>query len=81
MFKKQLGDEKSFKECHELLEREKHWGKKFKAMEDHFQTQEGWWKQKFQQLEALFQGQSTPAAPPPPPDAYATQLEPDVHAT
>ena len=31
-------------------------------MEDHLQTQEGWWKQKFDPLEALFTSQlSTPA--------------------
>ena len=48
-------------------------------MEDLFQPQESWWKQEFQELEALFQGKSTPAAPPTP-DVHATKPEPDVQA-
>ena len=46
-------------------------------MEDHFQTQESWWKQKFQELEAFCKGQSTLAAPPEL-DVQAIKPEPDV---
>ena len=35
-------------------------------MEHRFQTQESWWKQKFQELEAFCKGQSTIATPPKP---------------
>ena len=47
VFKKPPGDFKSSQESQVLLEREKHSEKKFKAMEDQFQTQESWWSQKF----------------------------------
>ena len=51
-------------------------------LEDRFQTQEGWWKQKYDQLEALFTTQlSTLAAPPEPePDVHTTQPEPASRA-
>ena len=38
VFKKPPRDFKSSQESHVLLEREKHWEKKFKTMEDRFQT-------------------------------------------
>ena len=50
-------------------------------MEDHFQTPKSWWKQKFQQLEALFQGQSTRVVPPSAPNAHAIQRQSYVQAT
>ena len=83
VFKKPPGDFRSSQESQVLLEREKHWEKKFKTMEDRLQIQEGWWKQIFDQLEALFTSQlSTLAAPPQPePDVHTKQHMPDVHAT
>ena len=52
----------------------------FKTIEDCFQTQESWWKQKFQELEALCKKKFTHATPLEP-DVQATQPEPDVQAT
>ena len=93
MFEKPPGGFRSSQESQVLLKREKHWEKKFKTMEDCLQTQEGRWKQKFDQLEALFTSQlSTPAtlftsqlsahvAPPQPePDVHTKQPVPNVHA-
>ena len=48
-------------------------------MEDRFQTQKSWWKQKFKELEVFCKGQSTPYAPLEP-DIQATGPEPDVRA-
>ena len=79
MFKTSPGGFKSFQESQILLKREKHWEKKFKTMEDRFQTQEIWWKQKFKELETFCKRQLTPTTPPDH-DVQATESEPDGRA-
>ena len=48
-------------------------------MEDRFQTKKSWWKQKFKELKAFCNRQSTLAAPLEP-EVQATKPEPNVRA-